>query len=269
MTEDQFVHALLNFESREPSPRLRPDPFHLRELAEHVRAAFSAPHLDTGFADLLRRAIFDGLSRVDDLRRDDSFWAGSNQRPTIGKVKELAGLVLSCGLKEEWACWAWASTSLLWCSNDFGLPGWRGLHELGKLAAAWPVSAALHVWRSSGLDTTADLVSFLCEAKACVSARNALEAVEARGDERIAGWAREVARGCPVASDPEWLGWRRDTVAATARAIQAEQAWGQLPVLADALEDAGCDDAAVLAHLRGPGPHPGHCWVVDFLLGEA
>jgi hypothetical protein len=43
----------------------------------------------------------------------------------------------------------------------------------------------------------------------------------------------------------------------------------RLAVLADALEEAGCDQADLLAHLRGPGPHVRGCWAVDLLLGKA
>ena len=41
-----------------------------------------------------------------------------------------------------------------------------------------------------------------------------------------------------------------------------------LPILADALEDAGCADAAILAHCREPGEHVRGCWVVDLLTGR-
>jgi len=41
-----------------------------------------------------------------------------------------------------------------------------------------------------------------------------------------------------------------------------------LPILADALEEAGCDDVDVLAHLRGPGPHARGCWALDLVLGR-
>jgi len=40
------------------------------------------------------------------------------------------------------------------------------------------------------------------------------------------------------------------------------------PILADALEDAGCDNADILSHLRGPGPHVRGCWVMDAILGK-
>lgn len=42
----------------------------------------------------------------------------------------------------------------------------------------------------------------------------------------------------------------------------------EFEVLADALEDAGCDNAEILAHCRGPGPHVRGCWVVDLILGK-
>jgi hypothetical protein len=42
----------------------------------------------------------------------------------------------------------------------------------------------------------------------------------------------------------------------------------RLAILADALEEAGCDQADLLAHLRGPGPHVRGCWAVDLLLGR-
>jgi hypothetical protein len=48
----------------------------------------------------------------------------------------------------------------------------------------------------------------------------------------------------------------------------SEDAFECLPVLADALEDAGCTEAAILEHCRGPGPHVRGCWVVDLILGK-
>ena len=53
-----------------------------------------------------------------------------------------------------------------------------------------------------------------------------------------------------------------------ARRIYEESDWSALPVLADALEEAGCTEEALLAHLRGPGPHVRGCWALDLLLGK-
>ena len=62
--------------------------------------------------------------------------------------------------------------------------------------------------------------------------------------------------------------WRTATAVAIAQAIYDERAFDRLPVLADALEDAGCDNADLLGHCRSPGPHVRGCWVVDLLLGK-
>jgi hypothetical protein len=69
----------------------------------------------------------------------------------------------------------------------------------------------------------------------------------------------------PVALDPAW---HTHQVVTLARAIYDERAFDRLPVLADALEEAGCIDPGILAHCRGPGPHVRGCWPVDLLLGE-
>ncbi len=71
----------------------------------------------------------------------------------------------------------------------------------------------------------------------------------------------------PCAVDSRWLEWDGGTVRNMARSIYDERAFDRLPVLADALEDAGCAEEEMLAHLRGGGPHVRGCWAVDLLLG--
>ena len=56
--------------------------------------------------------------------------------------------------------------------------------------------------------------------------------------------------------------------AAVAAAIYADRAFDRLPILADALEDGGCTDEAMLSHCREPGSHVRGCWVVDAALGN-
>jgi hypothetical protein len=68
--------------------------------------------------------------------------------------------------------------------------------------------------------------------------------------------------------DPHWQTWNDGTVVKLAQAIYEERGFERLPILADALQDAGCTDAAILSHCRGPGPHARGCWVVDALLGK-
>jgi hypothetical protein len=54
-----------------------------------------------------------------------------------------------------------------------------------------------------------------------------------------------------------------------AQAMYESRDFAAMPILADALEDAGCDSPDVLAHCRGDGPHVRGCWVVDLVLGKA
>jgi hypothetical protein len=72
----------------------------------------------------------------------------------------------------------------------------------------------------------------------------------------------------PVTVHPDWLTWNDGTVPKLAQTIYDDRRFDLLPILADALEEAGCDSADILAHCRGPGPHVRGCWVVDLLLGK-
>jgi hypothetical protein len=62
------------------------------------------------------------------------------------------------------------------------------------------------------------------------------------------------------------LAWRTSNVTALAQAIYDDRVFDRLPILADALEDAGCDNADILNHCRQPGVHVRGCWVVDLVL---
>ncbi len=71
----------------------------------------------------------------------------------------------------------------------------------------------------------------------------------------------------PVARDPAWL---TSDVLALAGGIYEEKAFDRMPILADALQDAGCDNDDVLNHCRDTQlAHVRGCWVVDLLLGKA
>ncbi|WP_232068401.1 hypothetical protein [Gemmata obscuriglobus] len=69
----------------------------------------------------------------------------------------------------------------------------------------------------------------------------------------------------PVDLDPEW---RTQKVLAFARQMYESREFCTMPILADALQDAGCDSDDILDHCRGPGPHVRGCWVVDLVLGK-
>jgi hypothetical protein len=69
----------------------------------------------------------------------------------------------------------------------------------------------------------------------------------------------------PLAWKPEWF---TSTVRDLATHIYDARDFGAMPILADALQDAGCDDEQVLAHCRASKPHARGCWVVDAILGK-
>jgi hypothetical protein len=63
-------------------------------------------------------------------------------------------------------------------------------------------------------------------------------------------------------------GWRTADVRALARGIATDRAYHRLPILADALMDAGCDDERILGCCRGERRLPGKCWVVEEILRD-
>jgi hypothetical protein len=81
----------------------------------------------------------------------------------------------------------------------------------------------------------------------------------------LAGLVRDVF-GNPFKPSPFDAAWRTPQVMAIARTLYEEPRWEEMPVLADALEEAGCADERFLNHCRLPGVHAGGCWLLDLLL---
>ena len=65
------------------------------------------------------------------------------------------------------------------------------------------------------------------------------------------------------------LSWNSGLIFKLAQGIYDDRAFDRLPILADALEEAGCTDADILNHCRQPGEHVRGCWVVDLVLGKS
>ncbi len=85
----------------------------------------------------------------------------------------------------------------------------------------------------------------------------------------------EILRDCigpspsgRIEIDPYLLAWADGTILKLARAIRDEQAFEQMPILADALEEAGCLDREILRHLHSRGPHYRCCWCLCGILGD-
>jgi len=69
----------------------------------------------------------------------------------------------------------------------------------------------------------------------------------------------------PATLDPSWL---TPTVTALAAQMYDSRDFSAMPILADALQDAGCTNDDILNHCRGDGPHVRGCWVVDLVVGK-
>jgi hypothetical protein len=122
-------------------------------------------------------------------------------------------------------------------------------------------------------DTTAEIAA---HAAACTVPKMAVASLAWVAAYRAACQAeREVQQGLldEVFGDPfrpliicrDWL---TADVRGLARVIYGEQRFSEVPVLADALEDAGCTEQRLLGHLRGPEGHVRGCFVVDLLRGQ-
>ena len=131
-----------------------------------------------------------------------------------------------------------------------------------------------------------EAVYFATDADTWMAAREAIYGVA--GKEIIWGWPgrnetnvveqyRELAIAAdllrdifgnpfrPVTFSPAW---RTDTAVALAQQMYDAREFHAMPILADALQDAGCDNPDVLNHCRESGPHVRGCWVVDLVLGK-
>jgi hypothetical protein len=150
-----------------------------------------------------------------------------------------------------------------------GQPDWEEIEEARRHAVRVPITCSAHL-----------ALRFLLDSNWHGFSRVHLPTSSSR-DEAIRGTtaAEESARQAdllrcivgnpfrPVRLDPAWLGWNNDAPLRLALAISMERSFERLPILADALEDAGCDQAAVLEHCRSGGDHVHGCWALDLVRG--
>jgi hypothetical protein len=149
------------------------------------------------------------------------------------------------------------------------------------------------VWLGSEAVQAGSVLAAALQPSAWNAARETVDAVrqllQARADSRggshramLGGsWVSSAQRiqaalvrdlfGDPFRSQPLYLADVADqrNVMHLARMIYSERSFQDLPVLADALEDAGCTDEEVLEHCREPGEHARGCWLVDAVLGRS
>ena len=157
-----------------------------------------------------------------------------------------------------------------WQSRRLTLPAYRlDLRRRVRLMEQWAETgrppARVHATESP------NIVFFNASAREAALATAAAPATWNQQADVAAAAVRWAAREVfgnpfrPVPLDPEWL---TTTVVALATGIYKERAFERMPHLADALQDVGCEDDAVLAHCRSNTPHVRGCWVVDLLLGK-
>lgn len=112
------------------------------------------------------------------------------------------------------------------------------------------------------------------------SQRFEADAWQARWDAVYAAEDAEMAWQSAVLSDlflnvfqsvsiaPAWLSWKNGTVPTIARVMYDKGDFDAMPILADALEEAGCTNDDILRHCRLSGDHIRGCWLLDLLLGK-
>jgi hypothetical protein len=162
----------------------------------------------------------------------------------------------------------WPLTSPTWpypypFDDIRGYPGWTFWEHAESFARA-VVCEALDELRQVPVNVLPGGQHFRPEDPA------AFERLSAAAKARLVPVVRDVF-GNPfrgVSLDPSWRRWHDGRVSRLAEGIYEEGAFDRLPVLADALSEAGCDNEDILAHCRSPGPHRRGCWVVDLLLAR-
>jgi hypothetical protein len=96
-------------------------------------------------------------------------------------------------------------------------------------------------------------------------AENRTRAEELEAQARL---LRDIFSFRPPAIDRSWLHSKGGCGLKIAQTVYAERRFNDVPILADALEDAGCTNTNILDHCRQPSEHVRGCWVVDLLLGK-
>ncbi len=148
----------------------------------------------------------------------------------------------------------------------------HALARRGSEKGEWPKPMYGHLWlAATAMRATTEISSVKAANRTAYDLLQSLEKPRGRGGKgRLCRVVREVF-GNPfhvTVIEDSLLSWRDATIPQIAAKIYEERRFGDLPILADALEEAGCADAEILSHCREPGEHVLGCWVVDLLLGK-
>jgi hypothetical protein len=204
------------------------------------------------------------LFMVEVCRRHSQMFAGKPYEWVIDIAERFASRQASA---DELHCAQTFASELAVCGREGGSPGplwlaaWFTTAYAGALDNAW------------NPDSPAVLASAAATGNAQAGAELFIPWASALGIEpkSMAAILRDIVHAPfrPVLFRMAWTTWNDSTVEKLAHAIYADRGFDRMPILGDALEDAGCTDADVLAHCRQPGPHVSGCWVVDLVLEKA
>lgn len=173
-----------------------------------------------------------------------------------------------------------ATTSERYAEGLLAAPRMAGLHEAaGQAITEW----ATFPQAAAGRPFSEELAHAVTSPEAVTAAVGAAEiaASWSEADAREIGYAarrrsQAALLRCiagnpfkPISIAPAVLAWQQGTVVRMATVIYEEWKWEDMPLLGDALEEAGVTDQAVLDHCRGKGPHARGCHVVDAILGKS
>ncbi len=182
----------------------------------------------------------DGLAPLDDLVpvRIELSQTANNLRPGLSQTEERYR-----SWESKYDCYDWAQDR-----------GDELNEEVGRAQNLWQQAMA---GRAVGLPAAADAVRAILD-----------HTIGKNGNPSTqCALLRDIA-GNPFRSIPLDTAWRTATVTGLAQTIYDDRAFDRHPILADALEDAGCTNTDILQHCRQPGEHARGCWVVDLVLGK-
>ena len=234
MTEAEWLRCT------DPTPMLKRLPDRVSDRKVRLFAAACCRAVWDLFTDERSRAAVVVSERYADGQATEKQLAAARR----GAVKAAKGRAP----RSSWAAW------------------WAGGHRHRRKAQARPAVRAAWAAYWTTAEWAAQGAWNVCTTAGDAATRGVAGVVKAAGVAQAA-LLREVLGNPfrPTAFDPAR---RTPTVGKLAQAIYDERAFDCLPILADALEEAGCTDAAILSHLRGPGPHMRGCWVVDLILSK-
>ena len=182
---------------------------------------------------------------------------------TIGKAllsaERYADGLIKSSTAQTWYRKAYAARDSLPKSSDL-TPNWLAYHAVCEAVVGDPYEAYLY--------THTTVAQCLARVSGAATGSAAWEAAIKTELNSLSKLLRDLIGNPfqPVMGDPVC---HSSVVRNLAASIYADRTFDHLPILADALEEAGCTDADILGHCRSPGPHVRGCWVVDLILGKA